>query len=238
MTEHPEPLGQASRRACVLASAAAALGLGACASRPLSAGDGWHEVRLPGKASTRWRSVRKDGREATEAVAERSASMWRRRLTVPAQDIASVEFSWWVPELLPLSDVADAEREDAVVRVVFGFAGDESRLSARNRMMFDLAEALSGERLPFASLMYVWERQAPVGSVVVNPRTDRVRKLVVDSGPSQLGRWRDHRRRLRDDFQRVFGEAPGPLTSVAFMTDSDNTGQVARAWYGPLRLLP
>ena len=72
---------------------------------------------------------------------------------------------------------------------------------------------------------------------VIHPRTDRVRKIVVDAGPGQIRRWREHRRDLAADFQRAFGEAPGALVSVAYMTDADNTQQQARAWYGPVEFL-
>ena len=51
-------------------------------------------------------------------------------------------------------------------------------------------------------------------------------------------RWRDHRRDLAADFRRAFGEAPGPLTSMAVMTDSDNNRASARTWYGPVLLEP
>ena len=84
--------------------------------------------------------------------------------------------------------------------------------------------------------MYVWDARAPVGTVIVNPRSDRVRKIVVDSGPMNLKRWRDHRRDLRADFELAFGEEPGPLRSIAVMTDSDNTGSRALSWFGPVTL--
>jgi hypothetical protein len=80
----------------------------------------------------------------------------------------------------------------------------------------------------------VWDAHLPVGTVVVNPRSDRIRSIVVDSGPGELRRWRDHRRDLAADFRHAFAEEPGPLTSVALMTDSDNTRSQARAWYGAI----
>ena len=43
---------------------------------------------------------------------------------------------------------------------------------------------------------------------------------------------------LAADFQRAFGEAPGPVLGVALMTDSDNTGGQAQAWYADIALLP
>ena len=219
------------RRSLLLAAAA----LAGCASRPpIADEEGWHDLPLPGKARSRYQRVEKAGRLAFEARAERSASMLRRRVDVPADRLGQLHFSWWVDRLLPRASVADIEQEDAVARVILGFEGDSSRLSAKTRAMFELAELLTGEPPPFATLMYVWEGSAPLESVIVNPRSDRIRKIVVDSGPSMLGRWRDHQRSIATDFERAYGEAPGALRSIALMTDSDNTGGSARTWYGPL----
>lgn len=202
-----------------------------------TAADDWHAVRLPGKALTHYQWEHKGGRRALAARAERSASMWRRRLSQPPERVGEVAFSWWVDRLIEGASVAHAEREDAPARVLFGFGGDRSRLSTRNRALFELAHALTGEAPPFATLMYAWAANAPLERVIVNARTDRVRTIVVDSGPTHLGRWRDHQRHLAQDYRRAFGEDPGPLLSVALMTDSDNTRSSASAWYGPVRLL-
>ena len=202
----------------------------------LTAADEWHPVALPGKEATRYEWVTKDGRPAIEAHSQRSASMWRKRLNRTPQEVGSVQFSWWVQDLVAQGNVAVASREDAPARVLFAFHGDSQTLPARTRALFDLAEALTGERPPYATLMYVWDATAPVGTVIVNPRSDRIRKIVVDSGPQELRRWREHRRDLAADFKLAFGEAHGPLTAVAIMTDSDNTSSSARSWYGPVEL--
>jgi hypothetical protein len=220
--------------------------LAGCASPPeeaiapdpvsLPAVGSWQPVALPGKVRTHYGAEHKGGRDAVAARAERSASMLRKRVQVAPENLGTVTFSWWVDDLIADASVADAEREDAPARVLFGFDGDHARLTQRQRMMFDLAEALTGERPPFATLMYVWDATAPVGTVIVNPRTDRIRKIVVDSGPMNLRRWRDHRRDLAADFRLAFGEDPGPLRSIALMTDSDNTRSRARSWYGAVTL--
>lgn len=215
------------------------LALAGCAAPPSAPppveADGWHGVALPGKRATDYRWTVKDGRHVLAADADQSASMWRRKLRLDADRLGTVRFSWWVQDTLPGADVSAAGRSDAPAAVMFAFDGDHARLSARNRMMFELAEALSGERPPYATLMYVFGHDgAEPGQVVIHPRTDRVRKIVLDAGPEQIRRWREHRRDLAADFQRAFGEAPGALLSVAYMTDADNTQQRARAWYGPV----
>jgi hypothetical protein len=214
----------------------AALWLSACSTPPSPADAGWHAVPLPGKEPTRYQREAKDGRPAIAAMAVRSASMWRHKFDPPPAKLGEVSFSWWAQTLLANASVADVDREDATARVLFGFGGDHSKLPLRARMSFDLAEALTGERPPYATLMYVWDATAPVGTVIVNPRSDRIRKIVVDSGPEGLRRWRDHRRDLAADFRLAFGEEPGPLRSMALMTDSDNTRAQARTWYGEIVL--
>ena len=226
------------RTPATVAAALLALLAAGCSTLPASkpGASGWHDVAIPGKTLTQYRPSTKDGRPAVAAKAEQSASMWRRRIARAPADIGEVSFSWWVQDLVDNGNVADVSREDAAARVIFAFNGDVSRLPARTRAMFDLAEALTGERPPFATLMYVWDAAAPVGTVIVNPRSDRIRKIVVDSGPTQLRRWREHRRNLAADYRLAFGEEPGALAAIALMTDSDNTASRAQSWYGPVDL--
>ncbi len=218
-----------------LCTAAVLAGCATTASPPPAA-EGWQPLKLPGKALTRYNWTEKDGRPALEAASERSASIWRKKLEPALEQVGDVSFSWWVQTLIPEASVADIDREDAVARVIFGFGGDIDKLPLRTRMRFELAQALTGEVPPYATLMYVWDSKLPVGTVVINPRSDRIRKIVVDSGPAELRRWRDHRRNLAADFRLAFGEAPGPLTSMAVMTDSDNNRASARTWYGVVEL--
>jgi hypothetical protein len=161
--------------------------------------------------------------------------MWRKRLAPAAAPPRHVNFSWWVQDVVPGGHVAEVDREDAAARVMLAFMGDVQKLPSRTRMMFDLAEALTGEKPPYATLMYVWDATAPVGSVIVNPRSDRIRKIVVDSGTTHLRQWRQHRRDLVADFRLAFGEEPGALSSVAVMSDSDNTRSSVRSWFGDIR---
>lgn len=103
--------------------------------------------------------------------------------------------------------------------------------------MFELAETLTGEPPPYATLMYVWDTRAAPESLFQGHRTDRVRKIVLESGAARRGQWLQYRRDLVADFRRAFGEDPGRLIGVAYMSDADNTGGRARARYGEVRLI-
>ncbi|WP_228763317.1 DUF3047 domain-containing protein [Limnohabitans sp. 2KL-27] len=196
----------------------------------------WESVKLPGKLVTEFRLAQKDGQTALSAHAQASASMLRQRLNVPGAQLGRLQFAWQIDNLMAEADMGERDSEDAPVRLILAFEGDRSRFSAKNAMLSDLTEALTGEPLPYATLMYVWCNRRPVESVILNPRTDRVRKLVLESGAQHVKQWRQYQRDVRADFEKAFGEAPGALLGMAIMTDSDNTRGDVRAWYGDIRL--
>ena len=197
----------------------------------------WEHFKLPGKRPSTFEFVLEDKRVAIAAHAQSSASMLRQVVRVEPGDLGRVKFSWKLPDLIQYADMAIREFDDSPVRVVLAFDGDRTKFSAKNAMLSELAQVLSGEPLPYATLMYVWCNDCEPGKVIVNPHTDRIRKLPLESGPGKLNRWMDYERAVRADFVAAFGEEPGALTSISIMTDTDNTKSVARAFYGPVQLL-
>ena len=198
----------------------------------------WAHKSFPGKVATRFDYTRLDGRDTMAVRSDSSASMLRQVVRIEPGDLGRVRFSWKVPALIEQADLASRESDDAPVRIVLAFEGDRSRFSAKDAALSELALALTGEPLPYATLMYVWCNKRPAGTVIRSPRTERVRKLVVESGAVGLNQWLDYERDIRADYERVFGEKPGALVGIAIMTDTDNTRSQTRAWYGPLRFLP
>jgi hypothetical protein len=198
----------------------------------------WQPWVLPGKRPTQFKRVKQDGRDAMHASAASSASLVRKKIHMSAADLGTLKFSWQAPMLIEAADMAERDTEDSVVRIILSFEGDRSKFSNKNRMLSDLSLALTGEEMPYATLMYVWCNKRNAGEVITNPRTDRIRKMVVESGKSNLNRWLDYERDIRADFIQAFGEEPGALTGIALMTDTDNTKSQATAWYGPISFKP
>ncbi len=202
----------------------------------------WHEVQFPAKSPTLYSldtqapPNSQGQRTALKADAHESASMLRTAVRIEPGNLAHVSFSWLVPALIDKADMAHRDLDDSPVRVVLAFEGDRSTFSPKNAMLNELARLVTGEEMPYATLMYVWCNQRPVGSVIHNPRTDRIRKIVVESGAQGLEQWRSYERDIRADFVQAFGEAPGALVGIGLMTDSDNTHSNTVAWYGPIAL--
>ncbi|MGC4394628.1 DUF3047 domain-containing protein [Hydrogenophaga sp. T2] len=235
-----------------------ALALGGCASAPtadeperlaqsawarattldgVQASGPWVHRRYGNRQPTLYEASEREGRPALHARSVSGNSTLRLPLQPAAlAPGARLQFSWWVPALLPHADLRSAEADDAVARIILTFDGDRASWSRRDHMLSELAQLVTGEPMPYATLIYVWDDRYPVGSVIDNPHTRRIRKLVVQSGTERLGRWVDHDRDVHDDFRLAFGHAPGALTGLGLMTDSNNTRVDTEAWYGPLAL--
>lgn len=162
--------------------------------------------------------------------------MLRQPVRVEPSDLGAIGFSWKVPQLIEQADMAVRQADDSPVRVVLAFEGDRSKFSMKNAMLSELSLTITGEPLPYATLMYVWSNSRPIDTVITNPRTDRIRKIVVESGATGLNNWLRYDRNIRADFEKAFGELPGALVGIGIMTDTDNTKSKVQAWYGPLNL--
>lgn len=200
-------------------------------------GDAWQPFLLPGKRFAPFELVQDNGGPALTVRADHSVSILRRRFNEGLPDVNGISFSWKVNALPKGARLGEAGKDDAPVRVLLAFDGDRSQWAGRNQRISEMSRLLTGEELPYATLMYVWANDDAPESIIANPRTDRIRKLVVDSGTTHIGQWRGHKRDVRADFMRAFGEPPGPLLSVAVMTDTDNTATKLKVWYGPMRLV-
>lgn len=194
-------------------------------------------IVLPSKPLTRYKLVRRDGTVALQAVAEKSASGKVRRIRIDPARHPTVEWRWRVATLIPGADKRRASGEDSPARLILSFHGDPKKLDFEARTQLRFAKALSGQALPYATLMYVWSNSVPVGTVLENPHTSRVRMIVVESGAGSVGKWRSYRRNVVDDYRKAFGEEPWDVVAVGMMTDADNTGQSARSYYGDISFL-
>lgn len=209
----------AAAGAAALAAGAALAGDGAVVIGNFSGGDlsGWESKVFAGE--TAYRLVDGDGGRVLEAVSEGSASGLFLERTIDLTATPVLAWRWRVAAPVDPPDETAREGDDFAARVYFVTPGEG---------LFSLPRSIS----------YVWASRQPVGADWPNPYTANVRMVAVDSGAGHAGRWRVHRRNLREDFRALFGRDITEITHVAIMTDTDNSGRSARAWYGDIRLEP
>ena len=188
------------------------------------------------KKPTDYRLESKDGRTVVRAFADASASGLLHDLDVDPRQHPWLHWRWKVEQLIHSADNTQRHTEDSPVRLVITFAGDHSKLDFSDRLFATQVRLLTGQELPYATLMYIWENRAERGQVIANRYTSRIRMVVAESGREKLGQWWEESRNVLEDYRRAFDEEPGRITSIGLMTDTDNTGEQVHAWYGDIQL--
>lgn len=197
---------------------------------------GWRSWTLSKfKKPTQYRLTAYDGKTVIKASADASASGLVHRLNLDPRQYPLLEWRWKVTDLIEKADNTRRHTEDSPVRLVVSFEGDIERLTLGDRVFFDNVRLLTGQHLPYATLMYIWENRAPKGMVIPNVHTSRIRMIVAESGRDKLGTWQDVTRNVYEDYRRAFGEEPGQISAIAIMTDTDNTGDNVHAYYGDIQ---
>jgi hypothetical protein len=157
-------------------------------------------------------------------------------ISIDLKEYPYLHWHWKVPSLITTADNTQRHLEDSPVRIVITFDGDKSKLPLDERLFADQFRMFTKQEFPYAILMYIWENRAPVGRVIDNVHTSRIKMIVADTGAENLGRWRSETRNVYEDFKRAFGEEPPRIRSIGIMTDSDNTGADVEAYYGDILL--
>jgi hypothetical protein len=204
-----------------------------------AAPNGWQPLVITrAKAPTRYRLVydERAGSVVVHARAERSATGLKQALDVDTAARPRVAWRWRVQDLIAGADSLDRHAEDSPVRLLLFFDGDKRRLPARDQLALEMAEMVSGQSVPYATLVYLWENRQPVGTVIDSAHTGRVKMVVAGSGRDRLGQWKQFERDYVADYERAFGERPGRLIGIGIMTDTDNTGAEIEAFYGDIEL--
>jgi len=180
---------------------------------------------------TRYSLVRESGSVVLRADAEASASGLVLEQTIDLKTFPLIEWRWRTNGLLAKADVRSRGGDDYPVRLYITFAHDANSISLADRA----ARALYGQLPPRAAINYIWDTKAPTGTVVANAYTDRVRMIVVESGSERVGQWVGYQRNLAEDFRKAFGYDAPPVSGIAVMTDTDNTGESVTAFFGDIR---
>jgi hypothetical protein len=191
------------------------------------------------KPPTQYQLVRDPvrGTVVLRAEADAAASGLRQLLDVDALQQPIIVWSWRVTDLIVAADNQDRYAEDSPVRLMLFFDGDRKALPLKEQLLMETAQLLTGQQLPYATLMYIWENRFPVGTVLPSSFTAQVKLMVAGSGADErLGQWKRFERNYVEDYRRAFGAAPGRLVGVGIMTDTDNTGERIEAYYGDIEL--
>lgn len=171
--------------------------------------------------ATRYQAVHVDGREALHARCAASASGLVLERTIDLRRTPILEWSWRVDETFPPGiDERTRAGDDYPARLYVVKDGGVLRWRSR-------------------AVNYAWASAMPAGSAWHNAYLGQAHMLTLRSGPPDApGQWVTERRNVREDFRRFHGMEIDSIDAVAIMTDCDDRGETAEAWYGAIRFLP
>lgn len=199
---------------------------------------GWQVIRFDQRVpATQYRVMAWDGVAAVEATAKASMALLGRSLAVDLQKTPVLCWRWRVDGVLKSADMAATQGDDYAARVYVSFRMPEDLLGFATRAKLMFARSRFGEHVPDAALNYVWDNRYPVGTQRPNAYTDRTQMVVLRSGPEHAGHWVVERRDVLLDLIKAFGTDRASPTQIAVATDTDNTGESARAGFADLHFV-
>lgn len=175
----------------------------------------WQEKSFKGK--TDYEVTRENDQLCIKATSSASASALYYKIPFETKDYPVLTWRWKVDHVLSKGDALNKEGDDYAARVYVVFPS----------LAFWRTKALN----------YIWANKLPKGQAVPNPFSANAMMIAVESGPERTGQWVEEKRNIAKDYRRYFGKEPPKAGAIAIMTDTDNTGENATAWYGPIRLL-
>lgn len=166
------------------------------------------------KDQTEYRLQKEDGRVVVQATSNAAASGMVKEIEFDSVKYRYLRWSWKIADTVKGGDEKTKAGDDYAARLYIVFPG----------RFFWQTKAIN----------YIWANKLPKGENIPNPFTSNDMMVAVESGPSLAGQWLQEERDILSDYKQLFGENPPKAGAVAMMTDTDNTGASAVAWYGDI----
>ena len=216
----------------------------ALASFSNAAGNGppapWRYVGLPGDkvAKAQMDLVSMGNQKVLRMQAHNAYGTWVHAWNGP---LSQLRWRWRLDQAPAAANLLSKEGDDVPLKVCVSFDTPLADLPFAERTKLSLARAISGEKLPAATLCYVWDQTLVQGQVIANAYTQRVRFMVLNVGSEQLGQWQSHDRDVGADFLKAFGHESKtipPAVAVVVGADTDNTHGNSVGYVGDVRATP
>jgi hypothetical protein len=197
--------------------------------------DGWKPFTFPKKDRlTEYMVVREGGEGFVKAVSARSASAIYREVGADPKEFPYLAWRWKVDGTLKNEAEGKKEGDDFPARVYVTFEGDPAAASYIDRLKRRLFGAFLGKKLPGNAINYVWAGKLGKNTSFRSPYTDCVAVVAIESGDSAAGQWVAEERNVYEDYRNFFKSDPPKVLAVVIMTDTDNTGSSATAYYADI----
>lgn len=197
----------------------------------------WEVLKFPNIDNlSSYQLVQASGQQVVKAETSNSASGLIARIRVEPDDKLMLRWRWKISSVYEDGNARSKAGDDYPARIYVAFEFEPDKAGFFERAKRKAAALVFGEELPGNALNYIWANKLEQGALVANPYTDTTMMLAVESGNEKAGQWVTAKRDIVADYREAFGTEPPAVVGVAIMSDSDNTGGSATAWYGDVTL--
>lgn len=196
--------------------------------------EGWELFtfkKIPNR--TNYQLVKDGNLLVVKATSDKTASGLTHPLRIDLKETPILEWRWKVTDIVSKGDVRTKEGDDYAARVYVTFEYDPEKVGWRKKTKYRIGRLLFGD-IPIAAINYIWANKTPRGTFVDNAFTDLVRMIVLENREEKVGEWVEEKRNVYEDYRKAFGEDPPIVNGIVIMTDTDNTGGTATAFYGDI----
>jgi len=169
--------------------------------------EGWSLKVHQGKAQANL--LAQDGERVLHMKSVRSSFALEHDVTINVRKYPCLVWTWKAVSLPPKGDVRESSRDDQALQLLVAFK--DGRV-----------------------LSYVWDANAPAGTVVDRsipwPFSIKIKVIVVQSGRSDLGKWVTNERNVYEDYRRLFGKEPPRADRIRVQMNTQHTGSSAEGF--------
>jgi hypothetical protein len=199
----------------------------------------WKALTFPKIGRHTSYTVESQGKNAwVKAESRNSASALVREIQIDPKAYPILRWRWRVENIIQKGDERKKEGDDYAARVYVNFHYDPDKASLWERTQYGLAYSIYGHYPPKAALNYIWANKIARGEAVDSAYTSRAKLIAIESGRERIGTWVSEERNIYQDYISYFRGQPPEVIAIAIMTDTDNTGEDAVAYYADITLCP
>ena len=167
------------------------------------------------KGHTQYQLIQQDGRTVLKAFSQASASGLIKKQQIDLKQTPYLNWSWKIDKTLYRLAETFKEGDDFAARIYVVVDGG---------VFFWRTLALN----------YVWSSSQKKHSMWDNPFTSNAKMIAIESGNEFKNQWRAEKRNVFEDLKTAFHKEVRFIDAIAIMTDTDNSGQSAIAYYGDI----
>lgn len=174
-------------------------------TNPSGVPPGWKLKEKSGKAE--FAVVRDDDVFALRLTSVDSSFSFQKEVNVDVRTYPLLTWKWKVTKLPAGGDFRASKTDDQAAQLFVGFT--------RTKV-----------------IVYIWDTSAPQGLMeeAPSPPFMHIKAVVVRSGSADTGKWLSETRNVYEDYKKLFGAEPPPVTGFRLQINSQHTETEAESF--------